>query len=362
MEMRKFDKKVKKLSKEFQIPETYHERVDEILQTIQEDSVSAPQKKSFVKVTIVMAVLCLLIIGRLCFSNIEVAQASFLENFKQTVMDFLGMNKEESQKMGVESEKKEAISKPDLMIELQEHIMDSQNIYVVVKITAPPEVEFKKKITFDYFGFCEGSNYNISKVLPGARDCTLLEVLKSRKNVATYVVNISTAQQIEEGKEVTVFFNNLVDDPYGDNPQMLVEGMWSVSFTSSYTVSGDITVKGTEDSRYSFLDTTAAIKKIKLLPLGLTVISDVSNVPIDKLHISDTRITVRLKMIDGSEIVVDSPDSDKETFTSGSSITEYEKKGKVFHKYVSQFKKAINTRQVVGIYIEDCYVPLKNPE
>lgn len=360
--MRKFDKKVKKLSKEFQIPETYHNKVDEILETIKKDSVVPPQKKPFVKVIIAIAVICVFLIGHLCFSGSQVAEASLFETFKQTIMDFFGMNEEESQELGIESEKKEAISKPDLMIEMQEQIMDGQNIYVVVKITAPPEVEFKKKITFDYFGFCEGSNYNASKLLPGARDCTLLEVLEGRKNVATYVVNLSTSEQMEEGEEITVFFNNLVDDPYGDNPQLLVEGMWSVSFNASYTVSENIMVKGTEDSKYSFLDTTAAIKEIKLLPLGLTMISDVSNVPIDKLHTSDTRITVRLKMIDGSEILVDSPDPDAKTFTSSSSISEYEKKGKVYHKYVSQFKKAINISQVVGIYIEDCYMSFKNFE
>lgn len=87
--MTKFDKKIKKLSKEFQVPETYHKKVDEILETIQEDCVVPPRKKSFVKVVVAVAALCLLITGYLCFSSAEVVEASFLGTFKQTIMDFL---------------------------------------------------------------------------------------------------------------------------------------------------------------------------------------------------------------------------------------------------------------------------------
>lgn len=361
--MTKFDKKVKRLSKEFRVPETYHEKVDEILEQIQEDSVAAPQKKAYVKVAVVMAAICLLITGYLCFSSVKVAEASFLETFKQTILDFFGMGEEESQQMGVESEKEDAVSKSDLMIELQEVVMDTQNIYAVVKITAPPNVEFKEGMIFDYFGFCEGTNYNQSTIVSGATSCTLLEVRESKKNVATYVVNVGTDKQIEEGKEVTVFFKDFLDGPqYEENTKVLVEGMWSLSFTASYTNSKEITVKGTEEMQYSFSYSKADIKKIKLLPLGLTLVSDVSRVDAETRYTTDTRFVIRLKMLDGSEIIVDSPNLEDDCLVSGSSVTNYDKKGHSYQKYVGQFEKAIDINQVIGIYIADYYVPLKEYE
>lgn len=360
--MTRFDKKVKRLSKEFQVPETYHKKVDEILETIQEDSVAVPRKKPVVKGAIVMTAFCIIITGFLFFSHAEVAKASFLETFKQTILDFFEMGEDESKKIGIESEKKDAVSKPDLMMELQEVVMDTQSIYAVIKITAPPSVEFKEGMTFDYFGFCEGTNYNQSTVVPGSRECTLLEVLKKKKNVATFVINVGTDKQVKEGEEVTVFFEDLIAGPYEDKPEILVEGMWSLSFTTSYTNSKDITVKGTDDMKYSFADTTADIKKFKLLPLGFTLISDVSRVPTDTLNTTDTRFIIRMKMIDGSEIIVDSPNLEDEGLVNGGSIGYYEKKGHVYQKYVGQFKKAIDISQVRGIYIADYYVPLKEYE
>ncbi|MDE6567998.1 MAG: hypothetical protein K2K70_09760 [Lachnospiraceae bacterium] len=360
--MTKFDKKVKRLSKEFQVPETYHEKVDGILESIQEDRVTAPRKKPFVKLVAVVVAFCLLITGYLCFSSAKEAEASFFETFKQTIMDFFGMGESESQEFGVESKKEDAVSKPDLLIELQEVVMDTQNIYAVVKITAPPDVEFKEGMTFDYYGFCEGTNYNASDVIPGARECTLLEVMKNKSNIATFVVNICTDKQIKEGKEVTAFFNNLLDGPQNeDDTKVLVEGMWSLSFTASYTSSKEITVKGTEEMQYSYSYSKADIKKIKLLPLGLTMVSDVSRVDEQTRNTTDTRVVIRLKMIDGSEIIVDDPNDDK-CLVSAGSVSNYDKKGHSYEKYVGQFGKAINIDQVLGIYIADCYVPIKQYE
>lgn len=360
--MKSFDKKIKKLSKEFQAPETYHKKIDVILGTIREDNILPPKRKPFFKVAITVATICVVIMGCLLFSGTEVSEAGFFEAFKQTIMDVFGIEEGGAQKIGVGSEKQGAVSKPELLIELQEVVMDSQNIYVVVKITAPPDVKFEKGMTFDYFGFCEGSNYNVSKLVPGTRSCELLEVMEGRENVALYVVSISTDQQIEEGKEVTAFFKDLLAGPYGENPSVLVEGMWGISFTSSYTVSEDITIEGTEDMEYSLLDTTAAIKEIKLLPLGLTIVSDVSNIPVDTLHTSNTEVCVRLKMISGEEIIVTDPESEEPGLTSGGSVTEYEEDRKVFNKYVYQFDRAIDIGQVLGIYIGDCYMLLKEYE
>lgn len=361
--MTKFDKKVRRLSKEFQVPETYHEKVDEILDTIQKDRVAPPRQRWFVKAAAVMMAFCILMIGLFFFSGAEVAEASFLETFKQTIMDFFGMGESESQEFGIESKKEDAVSKPDLMIELQEVVMDTQNIYAVVKITAPPEVEFKEGMTFDYFGFCEGRNYNASAVIPGIRECSLLEVNKNKSNVATFVANVGTDQQVKEGKEVTAFFNDLLDGPQNeDDTKVLVEGMWSFSFTASYTNSKEITVKGTKEMQYSYSYSKADIKKIKLLPLGLTLISDVSRVDEQTRNTTDTGVAIRLKMIDGSEIIVVSSDADDQCLSSGGSVSNYDRKGHSYEKYVGQFEKAIDIDQVLGITIGDCYVPIKQYE
>lgn len=334
-----------------------------ILEKNREDRVAAPRKRPFVKAAVVVAALCFLITGYLCFSGAKVTEAGFLENFKQTILDFFGMGEVESQNMGIESKQEEAVSKPDLMIELQEVVMDTQNIYAVVKITASPEMEFKEGMTFDYFGFCEGTNYNESSVLPGARECILLEVMENKNNVATFVVNIGTDQQVEEGKEVTVFFKDLLDGPqYEDDTRVLVEGMWSFSFTASYTNSKEITVKGTEDMQFSFSYSKADIKKIKLLPLGLTLVFDVSGVDEETRNTTDTRFVISLKMIDGSEIIVDSPNLDDKCLVSGSSVANYDKNGRSYQKYVGQFEKEIDIDQVLGITIADCYVPIKQYE
>lgn len=360
--MKKFDKEIKKLSKEFQVPDEYHKKVDEILETIVEDETPAPKSRISLKVAGIIVMCCIVLIGCLNFYGTVVAEAGIMELFKQTILDFFGLEEEESQQMGIESSREDGISKPDLFIELQEKVMDSQNIYLTVKITAPPDVELNEKVTFDYFGFCEGSNYNAMNLLSGATDCTLLELLEGKKNIGLYVITLCTDQQVEEGGEVTAFFKDLTLDPYGENPELLVEGMWSVSFISEYTVSDDAAVEKTDEAVYSFMGTTATVEDVKLLPLGLTLVSDVSNVPLEELHLNNPGITVRLKMADGSEKTVTSPDPEEAVIASGGSISEYEEEGKRFHKLTCQFEQALDTSQVVGISIEDGYVSLNKEE
>ena len=357
-----FDRKIRKRAKRFQVPDSYYRKVDGTLDKIKEDHVAAPRRQPFVKAALYLMVLCLMISGFIFLSDMKSAEAGFLEVFKQTIMDFFGMDEEESEKAGIESEKKAAVSKPDLLIELKEVVMDTQNIYAMVKITAPPGVEFKQGMTFDYFGFCEGTNYNGSDLVPGARECTLLEVLDGRQNVGMFVVSIGTDRQIEEGKDVTVFFEDLIAGPYEDQPEVLVEGIWSLSFTASYTNTKEVTVKGTDGMQYSFAGTKADIEEIKLLPLGLTLVSDVSRVDTDTLNTTDTRFVIRLKMIDGSETIVSSPYLEDDCLESGGSVGQYEENGRVYQKYVSQFREAVDISRVVGIYIADYYVPLKDYE
>ncbi len=360
--MAELNRKIKELSNEFQVPESYCEKVDEILEKIREDSVVTPRKKIFMKMIIVMAVICVIITGLLFSYNAEVAEAGFLENFKQSIMDYFGMSEDELQDMGIEGDEKDAVSRQDLMFELQEVVMDTQNIYALIRITAPAGMEFKQGMTFDYFGFCEGTNYNVSNVVGGPRECNILEMMESKKNIATFVIDIAADRQIKEGKDVTVFFQNLIAGPYKDKPEVLVEGMWSLSFTASYTNSKEITVKGTDAMKYSFAGTTADIKKIKLLPLGITLISDVSRVDTDTRHTADTRFAIRLKMIDGSEKIVDSPNLEDDILVDSESVEDYDRKGRTYQKYIGQFKEAVNIDKVLGIYIADYYVPLKKFE
>lgn len=358
--MSKFDRKIKKMTKKFRAPDSYYRKVNEELEKIKQENVPAPKRKRFVKAAVLVMIICFIVSGCLLMSESKSVEASFLETFKQTILNFFGIDEEESENVGVESEKKEAVSKPDLMMELKEVVMDTQNIYAVIKITAPPSVEFKKDMTFYYFGFCQGTNYNVSGLVSGSTDCKLLEVSEDRKNVGLFVVSVGTASQIAQGEDVTVFFQDLIAGPYKDKPEVLVEGMWSLSFNASYTNSKNITVKGTDDMKYSFAGTTADIEKIKLLPLGLTLVSDVSRVDIDTLNTTDTRFVIRLRMIDGSEVIVDSPKEEDKILVSGGSIDQYEKKGRIYQKYVGQFEKPIDISKVMGIYISDYYVPLKD--
>lgn len=96
--------------------------------------------------------------------------------------------------------------------------------------------------------------------------------------------------------------------------------------------------------------------------MGLTLVSDVSRVDTETLNTTDTRFVMRLKLLDGSETIVDSPNLEDNGLVSGGSIGTYEKRGRTYQKYAGQFSKAIDINQVVGIYISDLYVPLKNYE
>lgn len=357
--MTKFDKKIKKLSKEFIVPQEYHQKVDEVLESIQEESMSSHTKRPSMRLAGSAVVVFLFIMGCMLFSNSKEVKADFFRGFMQTIMDFFGIEEEASQNIGITSNKDDYAAKQDLMIELLEEVIDSRNIYLVIKITASPEIRFEEQIGFDYFGFCRGSNYNSSDLLPGATDCKLLEVLEKKENVAAYVVSISTNEELKEGEEVSAFFKDLTLDPYGENPQTLVEGIWSVPFTISYTVSEEVSRKGTEEMVYPFLGMTAAVKELKLTPLGLSVISDVSNVPYEELCVADGTIAIRLKMIDGGELTVVSHDAGESTISNTVSNYIFQESGKTYIERTCQFDKPVDAGQVLGIYVEDCYVPIK---
>ena len=357
--MNRFDRDIKKAAKNFKVPESYEKRVEETIQSLSEDDVVFPNERRKKNYKGLLVFVCVCIICVVLFSTAEVTQAGFLEMFRETIMDFLGIETDKSQTIGVESWKDSAVSKPDVMIELQEKVIDSQNIYLVVKVTAPADVAFQKNIGFDYFAFSEGTNYNAEYLIPGARDCQLLEVLEGKNNIATYIVSISTTQELLEGTEVTAFFKDLVKDPYSDQPELMVEGMWSVTFVVEPTVSEEIQMNGTPIMTYPFLDTTAKLEKLNLTPLGMTITADISEVNYEQLGFADLSTAIHLKMIDNREVVVASHDAEAYTITGSGSYYFEQLDDKILITSTYQFQTPISIAQVSGIYLEDCYLSLK---
>lgn len=340
------------MKRNFPIPESYHKKVDDILTQIKAEDKPVKPKRTTHRVLFAILFLCLILTGVFTFSATGTAKNGFFDSFKNSILSFLGMDEDTGEELGIQTKKESQKGKPDLMIELKEVVMDEQNLYAVVKITAPSSISFTKDMTFDYYGFCEGENYNPSSMVSGAKECTLLEVSKAHPNVATYVIRMAADTPVKEGKNVTVFFKDLIPKP-AKKPEVLVEGMWSLSFVSTYTKEKSLTIRGNKTTTYSLLGVPVTIQKIKLTPLGMTMVTDVTSIPVDTLNTSDTRITIRLKMLDGSEKVVETPDANAKMLVSGSSILQYEKKGKTFRKYTAQFEKAVNPSLVLGFIIED---------
>lgn len=354
--MNQFDKKIKELSKNVDIPSSYDEKVDKTLQSIMEKE-EKPKKKKVNKWVLRIAVCMLVVVCLLCVEGFG-AEANIFSFFKQTIMDFLGKGTEEDVgKMGVDSDYVYVESKQDLMIELQETVIDSHSIYLLVRITAPAGIEFTDKISFDYFCFSKGENYNNGELLSGSRSCELLEVSEEKPNMATYVVSMVSDEELEEGSMVTASFKDLEVNPNSDQPKLLVEGMWSVTFPMNRTVTEKVTIEGKPDMIFSFINTTALLESIELTPTGMTVLSDVSNFPYDELGLSDTTINIKLKMLDGSELVIQSRDEDG--FIQAGSRSYDEKDGKSCQQDTIEFESMINISTVSGIYIEDLYVPVK---
>lgn len=356
--MTKFDKMLKELSRNVEIPKEYNQKVDEVLNSLPEKEIThRVNKRVIYKRGFVIACCLICLICILKLDTLE-ANANIFESFRLTIMDILHINQEEDpEEIGVESKKTHEESKPDLMLELQETVIDTHNIYMLIKITAPANIAFDKEIAFDYFGFCEGENYNTNNLIGGATDCYLLETMKDKPNIASYVVSITTDQELEADSRATMFVKDLERNPFSDDPEMLVEGIWSISFSVEQTVKENLVITGTPDMTYPFVDTTASLESIELTPLGITIVSDVSNFPFEDLGISDTTIAVKLKMIDGSELLVMTHDPD-DVLMIESGSNEYDQEGgKSYLKNVYAFREMVDINKVVGIYIEDLFVP-----
>lgn len=358
--MNRFDRKIRKLIKNIEVPASYDEKVDRVLLEIMKKEEICPEKKKGYRLVprLVVCLLCICCVLSLYTMNVE---ADFIAFFEEKILDFLGRgsSEEDISSMGVESEKLSVSSKLDLMMELQETVIDSHSIYVLVRITAPPGIRFDEDTLFDHYCFCKGSNYSVDQLLGGSLSCGLLEVNEEHPNIATYVVSLVFDEVLEEGSEVTVCFQDLTRKPYSDSPELLMNGVWSISFFYHPTVTDHIKIEGTPDMEFAFINTTAELLRLELSPFGILLYADVSRFPRDELGVSDTDIAIRLKMIDGSELTVVSHDPGKQGYTQGGSISFTDEGERTYEQVNLEFTNMININKVVGVYIEELYVPVK---
>ncbi|MBD5533439.1 MAG: hypothetical protein HDQ98_14780 [Lachnospiraceae bacterium] len=357
--MNKFDKKVKEMAKEIQTPASYDKKVDGLLQSLTEQE-ELPHQKSGGRKRVLQFAFCLVCVFLILSFFTIGTQANFFSSFKETIIDFLtGDSDEDPANMGIESDQNYAESKPDLIIALSEKVIDSHSIYLLVEITAPNHIRFTPDISFDYFCFCWGTNYNVDQLISGVTSCELLEVSEDMPNRATYVVSLVTDEELEEEKDITVCFQDLTAGPNSDHPALLVGGVWSMTFPIYRTVTDNIAIEGDPSMTFSYINTTAEVKSIELTPLGMVVVSDISQYPSDMLGVSDTTISMRLRMIDGSEPVLVSHDPDEAVLTRSGSFYFTEIDGKTCQQDTLEFTNAINIDKVLGIYIEDLYIPVR---
>ena len=122
------------------------------------------------------------------------------------------------------------------------------------------------------------------------------------------------------------------------------------------TVSEAIQIDGTPDMTYAFLDTTAKLEKLSLTPLGLTVVSDISEMDPEQLGFADLSTDIRFKQIDGRELVVSSHDAEAYTITGSSSYYFEQPDGKILLTSTYQFQAPISLAEVSGMYMEDYYL------
>lgn len=355
--MTQFDEKLKELSKDMKIPDTYSRRVSETLDALPEQT-QKKSKRTGRRPVYRVAVCCVIIIVILSLGAIGV-NANIFDDFKQTLMNYFHIGTESTPgELGVETKTEEAVSQPDLFLELKETVVGSHNIYLLFQITAPKNISFADNITFDYFAFCRGENYSADEIISGVSDCSLMEIKSGKENEALYVMTISSDEKIPEGERVTAYFKDLMIDPFGDAPEMLVEGMWKLTFTADYTVTDEISCTDIEDGAFPYINDTAYVKEINITPLGMTVVSDVTNIPGDVLGVSDTSIRIRLKLVDGSELLIMSHDFEEELATESGSFMYDIVDDVAYQTNQFEFKEVMALETILGVYVEDTYIPI----
>ncbi len=357
--MNSFDKKLHEMSKELKVSEDYKKKIDETLLKLpleEEPASDRPHVRTkrvvWVVIRLVLLVLCS---GFICAS---VTNANFFETFKKTIMDFFHSEKGNTEDNGVKSRQMHSQSKADLMLEIKESVIDRSNMYLLVKITASTTVEFNDKVGFEYFAFSEGENFDTNKLISGARDCKLLEVSED-ENAAIFVVSLTAASEIRDGVPVSVCFKNMMEDPYGENPKMLVEGMWSLSLAADYTITEQLDIEGSEEMTYDFLGDPATVQSIHVTPLGLEFQSSISSKAYEASGISFTRQDIRLNMMDGSEIKLMNRDMEEPEQVSSSSEMYSDTIEDPYFTRQFEFEETLNINQILGITIDDLYIPFK---
>ncbi|MBQ4068744.1 MAG: sigma-70 family RNA polymerase sigma factor [Lachnospiraceae bacterium] len=310
-----------------------------------------------------IVVLCLTVLGLVFSLNVIVVRARLFDGFRNRIMDIFTVSDKdtgtikEPESLGISSEEQNITSKPDLMIELKESIIDKKNIYLLIEVTAPASVEFNEDIAFEYYAFCKGSNYNSSDILGGAKECKLFEVQQNSPNRATYILSLLSVDELIEDSEVTLSLRNLTDKPLSDNPTMLVEGMWGITFNVDYTIREEIMLEN-NNVEFPFVNTTAKVENIRITPIGMTFMTDVSKFPYDELAITDTSIHISIKMVDGTEYLIESHDFEEITFISSGAVNYVQEGDKHYLQKEYEFEEQIDVNKIMGIYVEDIFIPV----
>lgn len=353
--MTKFDKKIKELSRNIEIPKGYSERVDNVLKTLPERNHSLHIKRKWSVQRIVAFAVCVMFV--ICILSIGTIKtdANVFSVLKMSIMDFLyGEDKDSVGETGVKSHKTYVKSKQDLVIELKETVIDKQNLYLMVQVTAPPDIELNEDISFDYVALCKGENFSVDNLLVGTISCTFLESMRGKPNIATYVLSMLSSEDFVDGENLTAHFRDLKRNPNEPEPEMLVEGTWSIAFTSNLTTRKELSVEGTPDMTYPCAGTIATLKELRITPLGMAVTSDISLAAFDELGVMDTTIAIRLKMLDGSE-----HNMEEDGFIeNASSHYDNAEDGKNYQIDKYEFQEAMDISKIAGVYIEDLYVPM----
>lgn len=303
-------------------------------------------------------------------SRDTIAHMKVFVEFKESLKSFFGLQKEvsnqddsDTQGILVDSieeyiETDYSVSKPDILIELNEKIIDSQGIYLLVKVTAPSDIKFDESIGFDYVAFCEGDNYNADKLISGAKDCSLLEVSQIKDNVATYVCKIVPDIKISDGQNITISFKNLVRDP-NEDAQVLVEGMWSVNFSADYTIKKVITNEETQNVSINYMGDKAVVESYEITPAGMKLVIDASNIPYDDFAVNDTNCSLVLRLIDGTKIDLYSVQNGwAQIIDSSSDYLDIIDNKTIMTKNYS-FKQLVDINKIIGFYVEDEYIEVQ---
>lgn len=381
--MNEFDKMMRENSEKVNIPDGFEDKVENVLGSLPERDIKQTNtKKTGVRLAVILAVV---IIFAAMGTFAVRSEANIIDTLKMTLMDIFGNGKESGTGPNKENQankssdndsygnsslemslaeadirKEESEAKRDLMIELKETIVDPNGIYALLQITAPSDIELNKDITFDYFAFCEGTNYNSDSTMGGAVSCDFLESTKDRPNVALYVMKLTGSVSNYEGKSIAACMKDLTMMPNSEDREVLVEGMWSVSFMAEKTVRNSIVLADFGDDEeiiFPYITAEAKIVSLTLTPLSISLTSDVSAMPFEELGVSDTTISLSLLMSDGEMLVI-SPYSETERYITESGESEFDQaEGVSYQKDIYSFAQPVDINKVVGIYVQGVFVP-----